>query len=159
MKGKVLIMANKVTKKEMFATMRELFSETMSDTFDVFGRDDETVTGEEMVQFLDHEIELLNRKRSGKSSQTKTQKENEVTKATILEVLRINKADKESLTEEERNEETFHAGLRIAEIQESNEELKGLSNQKISSLLTQLVKAGLVERTADKKVAYFNFVE
>mgnify|MGYP003476065849 FL=1 len=45
--------------------------------------------------------------------------------------------------------------MTITEIQTSNEDLKELSNQKISALLKQLVDTDLVERIVDKKKTYF----
>ena len=62
----------KMTKKEMFGEVITLATEN--------GRQD-------IVDFANHEIELLNKK-SGKSSQTKTQVENENIKAQIVKALR-----------------------------------------------------------------------
>ena len=45
--------------------------------------------------------------------------------------------------------------LSITEIQKANEELSALSNQKISSLLTQLKNEGKVVRIEDKKKVTF----
>jgi hypothetical protein len=88
-----------------------------------------------VVEYAKHEIELLDKKASNKVA-TKTQKENVEIKDIILSVLTDTPA-------------------RIAEIQAKNDKLKDLSNQKISSLLTQLVKEDKVERVVDKKNTYF----
>ena len=72
---------------------------------------------------------------------TKVQIENESIKETILEVL-INSDRK----------------MTISDIQNANEELSSYSNQKISALLTQLVNEKKVERTLEKKKAYFSAV-
>jgi hypothetical protein len=90
---------------------------------------------EKLVAYATHEIELLDKKASNKVA-TKTQKENVEIKDIILSILTDTPA-------------------RIAEIQAKNDKLKDLSNQKISSLLTQLVKEDKVERVVDKKNTYF----
>lgn len=45
--------------------------------------------------------------------------------------------------------------MTITDIQTVNEDLKELSNQKISALLKQLVDSDVVERIVDKKKTYF----
>jgi len=65
-------MATKMTKKEMFAAIKEVVADNA-----------------EMVAFLDREIELLNRKQSGSRKPTKTQLENEGFKSDILEALTV----------------------------------------------------------------------
>lgn len=91
----------------------------------------------DLVAFIDHEIELLNKKNSYKSSKpTKAQRENADTKEVIMATL-----GNEPMT--------------ISDIQEANEILGGLSNQKISALLGQLVTDGKVVRTVVKRKAYF----
>lgn len=91
----------------------------------------------ELETFITHEIELLERKNNNKMP-SKTQIANESIKDTILQVL------VESATP-----------LTISDIQTQNETLAELSNQKISALLTQLVKDQKVNRILDKKKAYF----
>ena len=68
-------MANKkVTKREYFAQLREV-----------------VIDRPELVAFIDHEVELLDKK-SVKGGQTKTQKENEVVATMLVEELaKINK--------------------------------------------------------------------
>lgn len=98
----------------------------------------EVVKGnDELVNFINHEIELLDKKANSKAP-SKTQIANESTKETIKRVL----------TENGRP-------MTITDLQEKNSELASLSNQKISALLTQLVNAKVVVRTIDKKKAYF----
>ena len=75
-------------------------------------------------------------KKSTNKKQTEKQKENEVIKADILDVLTY---ENEPMTV----------------TQKSSEKFEGYSNQKMSSLIRQLVKAGTVERVEEKKVAYF----
>lgn len=94
----------------------------------------------DLENFVNHEIELLDKKDLSKAP-TKVQIENESIKETILEVL-INSDRK----------------MTISDIQNANEELSSYSNQKISALLTQLVNEKKVERTLEKKKAYFSAV-
>lgn len=94
----------------------------------------------DLENFVNHEIELLDKKNLSKAP-TKVQIENESIKETILEVL-ID-SDKK---------------MTISDIQNANEELSSYSNQKISALLTQLVNEKKVERTLEKKKAYFSAV-
>lgn len=94
----------------------------------------------DLENFVNHEIELLDKKNLSKAP-TKVQIENESIKETILEVL-INSDRK----------------MTISDIQNANEELSSYSNQKISALLTQLVNEKKVERTLEKKKAYFSAV-
>lgn len=110
-----------MTKREMFVAIREV-----------------VVDNAEMVAFIDHEIELLNRKSSGNRKPTKTQLENEVFKADIVTTL-----------------ENIGRPATIAEIMTECESIANLTNQKISALLTALRKDGQVIRTYEKKVAHF----
>ena len=91
---------------------------------------------QELVEFLDKKIEQVSRKRA--TGLTATQKENEVTKELIVE----------KLTELTKK-------VTISELQETDETLAGLSNQKVSALLKQLVDANIVIKTIEKKKAYF----
>ena len=77
-------------------------------------------------------------KRGSKKGMTKTQKENEPIKATIVEIL--GDAD---------------TGMTVKELIATNE-LSAYTPQKISSLLTQLRKEHKVRRDYNKKIAYFS---
>lgn len=116
-------MEKKVTKKDMFKM--------------IMGETD----NQEIITFCRHEIELLEKK-SSKSSQTKTQIENEKIKITILE----------SLTRVARP-------VTITELQELDSEMSNYSNQKLSALLKQLVVSNQVVKTTDKKKSYFSVSE
>lgn len=94
-------------------------------------------SNESLVDFINHELELLDRK-SSKSTLSKTQVENNSIKDIIINVLQESAKP-----------------MTITEIQLVNEDLKELSNQKISALLKQLVDTDLVERIVDKKKTYF----
>lgn len=88
---------------------------------------------QDLVDFINHEIELLDKKASNKRP-TKVQVENENIKGIIIETL-----------------ENLGKAVSISEMQEASEVLANLSNQKISALLTQLVKAEKVARVEDKR--------
>lgn len=92
------------------------------------------------VQFIDHELELLAKKNVRKSDRkpTKAQKANEAIKDEILVLL----ADGKART--------------IAEITAEVVALEGASPQKVSALLTQLKKSGIVMREEIKRKAYFS---
>jgi len=113
----------KMTKKEMFLAIRGL--EAVSANAD-------------MVEFIDHEIELLNKKATFPRKPTATQVENENLKAKILVFLA-----------------TVEEPVPIKKIQEGVADLAGLSNQKVSRLLKDLADIGKVEKTYIKKVAHF----
>lgn len=90
----------------------------------------------ELVEFLKHQIELLDRKGSN-SKPTKTQKENKAIKDKIVSALKdIGKA----VTISELNK---YSGL------------EGYSNQKLSALANQLVVEDLIAKATIKKVSYF----
>jgi len=113
----------KLTKREVFSKMLEVSEIASKDLF---------------VEFINHELELLDRK-SSKSTQTKTQVENEGIKNAIVESLeRVAKA------------------VTITELQELDSEMANYSNQKLSALLKQLVKENRVVKTVDKKKSYFS---
>ena len=96
---------------------------------------------EAAVEFLNHEVELLQRK-SGKSGMTKTQKEN----VNICEQM------KAALAEAGK-------AVTISELMGVNDTMAQFSIQKLSALMRQMVKAGEVIRTEDKKKAYFSLAE
>lgn len=112
----------KITKKEMFAIIMEV---------------EGVKANEDMVNFIKHEIELLEKK-SEKSGQTKTQKENVGIMETISAVL----ADMDK-------------PVTITEMIK-DERLSAYSNQKISALLRQMPN---VVRITEKKKAFFSLVD
>lgn len=115
-------MEKKLTKKDLFGELLKI---------------GEVASNKALVDFINHEIELLEKKNS-KSTQTKTQKENEGIKELILN----------ALTE-------IGKPVTITELQNANTELADFSNQKISALLKQLVESQAVDKIVDKKKSYF----
>lgn len=125
------MMNKKMTKKEMFAMVIGVVETT------------EVENKEEMVAFLNHEIELLEKK-SSKTGATKTQKENLV----LMEQL------KEAFREMEKP-------VTISEFQAlSTHEVATLSNQKLSALLKKLTEGenAPMVKTVEKKKSYFSLV-
>lgn len=95
---------------------------------------------EDLVAFIKHEIELLDKK-AQRTGTSKTQKENEEVKTKLLaELAEIGKA------------------VTISEFQTVGEYAKTLSNQKISAMFRQLKDAGMVEKATIKGKAYFKAV-
>ena len=114
--------------------------ETINLLIDVLQGNQEIEDMQIFIDYLVNERNLLEKK-SSKSSPSKTQIENEKIKEVIVEVL----------TESD-------IPLSITEIQKANEELGTLSNQKISSLLTQLKVENIIIRTEVKGKAYFGIM-
>ena len=96
---------------------------------------------QELVNFINHEIELLNKKAT-KTVATKTQQENEGIKTKIINAL-----------------VEIAVPTTITDLQKSNEELAEYSNQKLSALLKQLLEDKQVIKTTDKKKSYFSIAE
>lgn len=117
----------KVTKKEMFMELVAVIQNA--------GVEKESL----YVEFLKHEIDLLDKKAQAKSTaETAKQKENNAIIEKIYSILII--ASKP---------------MTISELQNEDKELAELSNQKVSALIKKLVDTEKVVRTMDKKKAYF----
>lgn len=126
-------MANVITKAQKFTAIADFFN-TNGEALTING---EEISVNDVVEFLNHEAEMTTKRNSSKGM-TKTQKENEPIKATIVEIL--SDAD---------------TGMTVKELIATNE-LSAYTPQKISSLLTQLRKEHKVRRDYNKKVAYFS---
>ena len=111
-----------MTKKEMFAEIRKVVADNA-----------------EMVAFIDHEIELLERKSSSPKKPTKTQVENDGFKAEIVAYL----------TE-------VDTPKTIKELQAEIPSISGLTNQRITHMLTDLVKAETLTKEYVKKTPYYS---
>lgn len=110
-------------------TKREMFNEILAVVAD----------NAEMVEFINHEIELLNRKSSAVRKPTKNQLENEGFKVEIVDYLKSADAPKT-----------------IKELQTEIPSLAGLTNQRITHLLTDLVKAETLTKNYVKKTPYYS---
>ena len=97
------------------------------------------VMEDELVAFIDHEVELLNKKSASKSKKDLANAtENDRLGAIALDLI-TNSAN----------------GLTITEMMKSNDELGALSNQKVSAVVRKLVDNGTVERATEKGKAIF----
>ena len=115
-----------MTKKEMFTALLSIV-------------DDSSVENKaDLIDGLNHEIEMLDKKAATPRKPSATQLENEVFKASIVNYLT-----------------TVDMPKTIKEMQSEIDGFAELSNQRISHLLTDLRKAGMVARTYVKKVAFF----
>ena len=110
-------------------TKREMYNEILAVVAD----------NTEMVEFINHEIELLNRKSSAVRKPTKNQLENEGFKADIVDYLKDADAPKT-----------------IKELQTAIPSLADLTNQRITHLLTDLVKAETLTKNYVKKTPYYS---
>lgn len=96
----------------------------------------------QLVSFIKHEIELLDKKNSADKKPTAQQVANKGVMETIMQALSEN------------------GGLMtVTDVQKANAALAELSNQRISALLRQLKDEGKVERIEDKRKAYFKIAE
>lgn len=129
-----------ITKKIMFATIANDFRNSMETK--LFIPDDlvtestgETIPIDDVIKFLDHEMELVSRKRSnGNSKPTAKQAEQDAMREKILAFLRENGTS----TATDIQNALF------------------ISNQRVNGLMRPLVKSGEIIRTEDKKKAYFS---
>lgn len=129
-----------ITKKIMFATIANYFRNSADDMLSipdelVTENMDDAISADDVIKFLDHEIELVSRKRSsGNSKPTAKQAEQDAMREKILAFLREN-------------------GTSTAtDIQNA----LSISNQRVNGLMRPLVKSGEIIRTEDKKKAYFS---
>ena len=109
-----------MTKKEMFANIATLLADNA-----------------EVVEFCNHEVELLENRKSSKRGMTATQKANVEIKANIVSIL--NEAE-EAMT--------------VTEILQDGR-MAGFTNQKVSALLRQLKEEGLIDKVIEGKKARF----
>ena len=127
-KGLVINM-KKMTKRDLFNEVIALAKEN--------GRED-------IIEFAQHEIDLLNNKKSG-NTMTATQKANEEIKAVILEELA-----------------RVATPMTITDFLNASEKVNTLvngSNQKTSALMKQLVDTKQVNKIVDKKKSYFTIAD
>lgn len=118
-------MTKKITKKDRFNQLLTL---------------DAVKENADLVAFIQHELELLEKKNASDKKPTATQIANNGIKETILDTLADNKV------------------MTITEMQKANPDLADLSNQKISALVRQLIAEGTVKKEEIKRKAYFSLV-
>lgn len=115
----------KLTKAQKFAMLRAIPA---------------VAENEMLVEFIDHEVELLTKKNSADKQPTAQQKANAVIATAIVEGMEPNRL------------------YTVTEVIKSIPECADLTNQRVSALLRQLGEAGKVKRTEDKRKAYFSLV-
>ena len=113
----------KMTKAQMFAQIKANYPLTADE-----------------VKFIDHELELLNKKNAAEKKPTAQQTANEGIKTAIVEGMEPNRL------------------YTVTEIIKSVPACADMTNQRVSALLRQLVEGGKVKRTEDKRKAYFSLV-
>lgn len=114
---------------------------TKKDYFNALLNIKEVGTNEKLVAFIDHELELLEKKsnsaKNDEKKPTAKQVENEKIKEIIISYM---------------EENTLYS---ISDLQKNISECAELSNQKMSALLRLLIEDEIVERVIDKRKVYF----
>lgn len=120
-------MANstKLTKAQKFAMLKEIPAVKENAT---------------LVEFIDHELELLAKKNSADKKPTAQQTANDGIKAEILEGMAEGKL------------------YTITDLIKEIPDCADLTNQRVSALVRQLIANGSVERVEEKRKAYFRKV-
>ena len=113
---------------------------TKRDRFNALLSLSEVQANADLVAFIEHEIELLDKKNSSEKKPTAQQTANESIKAAIVAGMTPNRL------------------YTVSEIQKEIPECAELSNQRISALLRQMIGKEIV-RTEDKRKAYFSLAE
>ena len=93
-----------------------------------------------LVEFIDHEVELLTKKNSAEKKPTAQQVANAGIATAIIEGMEPNRL------------------YTVTEVIKSIPACADLTNQRVSALLRQLGETGKVKRTEDKRKAYFQVV-
>lgn len=114
----------KLTKRDHFNTLLTL---------------DEVKSNETLVDFINHELELLAKKNSSEKKPTAVQTANEGIKTAILNGMEVGKM------------------YTITDLIKDIPELADLTNQKVSALVRQLMPE-YIEKIEDKRKSYFRLV-
>jgi hypothetical protein len=90
-----------------------------------------------LVKFINHELELLDKKNTSDKKPTATQIANEALMTTILDYMEVN------------------VGYTVTDIIKGVDECSELSNQKVSALMRALKDKGAVTKTEGKKTLFY----
>ena len=120
-------MANKMTKRDYFAMIKAELPTTSANY-------------SAMVEFINHEIELLDKKSTTRKL-TPAQVENEKRMEALVTELEFDKR------------------YTITEMRENTEAFKGLSSQRATALVGIMINQNKLVREMEKGVAYFSLVE
>lgn len=128
----------RLTKRDFF---NAILSKVDMDAIYDISKGDATVkvSGADVAGFLNHELELLDRKNTVDKKPTATQVANEGIKADIKAFLDAHKGEK----------------FTVSALMKSVPSIADASNQKVSSLVRQMVLDGQADRIEDKRKAYF----
>lgn len=96
---------------------------------------------EEQKNFINHEIDLLTKKNSGEKKPTATQVANEALKVAIADGIEPGRQ------------------YTVTEIIKEVPACAGLTNQKVSPLVNQMVEDGRLVKTVDKRRSFFALAE
>ena len=110
---------------------------TKRDHFNALLSIEDVKSNEVLVDFINHELELLAKKNSAEKKPTATQVANDGIKTAILNGMEEGKL------------------YTITDLIKSIPEIADLTNQRISALVRQLIVDGKVERIEEKRKAYF----
>lgn len=119
--------SKKMTKKDYFAILRASYPAT-ADNYD------------EVIAFIDHELELLARKNTAEKKPTAQQVANDGIKQAIVDGMQENRL------------------YTITEIIKEIPACAELTNQRVSALIRQMMP-DLIERVEDKRKAYFRLAK
>lgn len=123
----------KITKRDNFMEIRALIvkSEMLEDN-----------KKEQYLTFIDHELKLLDKKASSKSSSKNTEEQKELMTKIVNALQEIGEP------------------VTISDLQKQNKEMSEYSNQKLSAMLKKLVdNEKTVIKTIDKKKSFFSLAE
>ena len=120
--------SKKMTKRDYFTILRASYPETASNY-------------DEVIAFIDHELELLAKKNSAEKKPTAVQVANEGIKSAIVEGMEPNRL------------------YTITELIKEIPECADMTNQRVSALVRQLKDDGKVERVEEKRKAYFRLAQ
>ena len=123
----------KITKKDNFMEIRALI---------VKAEMLENNKKEQYLAFIDHELELLDKKASSKSSSKNTKEQEELMDKIVNALQEIGEP------------------VTISDLQKQNKEMSEYSNQKLSAMLKKLVdNEKTVIKTIDKKKSFFSLAK
>ena len=125
----------KMTKADRFTALAKFLSDNPDMKFPTPKGE---ITAKDMGEFVAHELELLSKKNSADKKPTAQQTANEAIKTAIVDGMEVNRL------------------YTITELIKEIPECADMTNQRVSALVRQLVDAGLVKRTEDKRKAYFS---
>ena len=123
----------KITKRDNFMEIRALIvkTEMLEDN-----------KKEQYLTFIDHELKLLDKKASSKSSSKNTEEQKELMTKIVNALQEIGEP------------------VTISDLQKQNKEMSEYSNQKLSAMLKKLVdNEKTVIKTIDKKKSFFSLAE